>query len=124
MSQSGSKIYINKTVELTKGEDGFYVDEFGVIYALPDKSLSVDDINRCGIGVLSFPKGAKINGACSAHDYMYSSPVYQAFHTRKEADDMLQQHAKILGYPVVGRALKYLSRLFGGQFWENKKTSN
>lgn len=115
------EIYINRTVRLKQKEDGFYYDDFGVIYALPDKASSVDDVSRCGIGVLSLPRGMSINDACKLHDYAYSSPVFQAFHTRKEADELLRQHAALLGYPILGRVFKTISRIFGAKYWEDKK---
>lgn len=116
------EIFINRTVRLEQGEDGFYRDEAGVIYALPDKASSIDDVNRCGIGVLSLPKNMSINDACKLHDYAYSSPVFQAFYKREEADEMLRQHAAILGYPVLGKIFKFISRIFGRKYWENKET--
>lgn len=122
MQSKSKKIFINKTVELERGDDGFYRDESGTIYALPDNASSIDDITRCGIGILSLPENWRINQACKTHDYMYSSPVYQAFHTRKEADEVLRKHLANMGYPVIGSLFKKVASIFGGRFWENKRT--
>lgn len=118
------EIYINRTVRLEKGDDGFYRDETGVIYALPDKNSSVDDVTRCGVGMLSLPENMSINDVCRMHDFAYSSPVFQFFHTRKEADEMLRHHAAMLGYPILGKVFKSISRIFGKKYWENKKTND
>ena len=114
------ELYINKTLKLTQGDDGFYRDESGVIYALPNTVSSLDEVTRCGVGILSLPENHKLTAACRAHDYAYSSPVYQAFHTRREADKMLERHAALLGYSATGKVFRVISRIFGSFFWEKK----
>lgn len=118
----GDTLFINKSIKLTKDEDGFYKDDKGTIYALEDNNLSIDTKSRCGIGVFSLPEAWGINDGCSPHDYAYSSPVYQAFHTRDEADQMLKAHITLVSHPVLGWLFRQVSRVFGPPLWENPKT--
>lgn len=109
--------------ELTLFGDGFYRDSMGTIYAIAESSASVDKKNRCGIGVFSLPDKAIANDACRAHDFAYSSPVYQAYHTRKEADEKLKQDLLAMDYPILGPLFYRISRFLGATFWENQKTN-
>lgn len=102
--------------------DGLWRDRWGCVYALSEASESVDDISRCGINAVSLPVNHPANDACNAHDFAYSSPAYQLYNTRADADRMLEQHLKIVGYPVMGKVFRFISKLFGGRFWENKET--
>lgn len=110
--------------ELNQGEDGLWRDSQGTVWAFSEDKNSVDPVTRCGIGFFSLPEGSVINAGCRVHDYLYSSPTYQAYHTREEADEVLRQQLIKLKYPIIGRLFYRLSRLFGGKYWENKKTNN
>lgn len=113
--------YVEK---LTRNDKGFWVDSKGTVWALSDDSASVDPITRCGVGVFSLPKDSPLNELCSEHDYLYSSPAYQAYHTRQQADSELERIFKESGRPLVGRLFYRLARWFGSSFWENKDTNN
>lgn len=102
--------------------DGLWRDAYGCVWAFTDAGSIVDSIDRCGIGILSLPEGHPANDGCKAHEFMYSSPAYQAFHTREEADNKLEKDQRIIGYPIFGWFAKIISRLRGGKYWENKKT--
>jgi hypothetical protein len=108
-------LFHGKVLELSRAEDGLWRDSFGTVWALADDSASVDPINRCGVGMLSLPEGW---GQCSSHDYAYSSPAYQLYHTREEADRMLEH----LNPGIVGHLFYYAAHLFGSRFWEDKAT--
>lgn len=114
-------IFINKTIEVTQGSDGFWRDKLGTVYAFADEKGSVDKEVRYGIGIMSIPEGWLPDDPARVHDYAYSSPVYQAFHTRAEADRLLEAHLKLLGYPVIGFIFRKLSWLLGAKFWEGTK---
>ena len=119
-------VFRGETIELTENPDGFYHDDKGTIYSFTSADSSVDDSNHCGVGFFSLPDGHPLNAGCGSHDYAYSSPVYQAFHTRKEADKMLQSLLhQIPGYShsITPDIFYMLSRVFGGFFWENDKTN-
>lgn len=112
---------------LVRGEDGLWRDEEGTIIALPEKTSSVDDKVRCGVGVASLPEDHWATDACRPHDYKTSSPAYQAFHNRSEAEDDFDRDLGILaerswGRRIVAVALSTISRLSSWDFWENKKT--
>ncbi len=105
--------------------DGLYADSSGTIWALSESKTSADVIDRCGVGDLSLSPNHPLTAARKVHDFMYSSPAYQVFHTRKEADEELERLANLVDfgrYSFWAKPLKWLSRLFGGKFWENNKT--
>lgn len=111
------------TLALTKGPDGFWRDGLGTIFALTEYT-SVDDIARCGVGFFSLPSAHPLTKYCDRHDWAYSNAVFQAFHTREEADRWLRS---LIAYEnSIWRYLRtpfyYLTRLFGGMFWENPTT--
>lgn len=115
------------TYVISKHEDGLWRDAWGCIYALAEDENSVDNIDRCGIGFLSLPINHPANAGCSPHDYKYSSPAYQLFHTRAEADADLERDETLLGFPVLGKVFRFLAKTFGGfkgklRLWENDKT--
>ena len=111
-------------VPLTQRADGFFYDDKGTIWARRNDKLSVDKVDRCGVGFFSLPEAWDINAACRAHDFAFSSDVYQEFHTFEDANKMLQQNLTALHYPITGYIFRKLSSWFGGKFWENKKTLN
>lgn len=113
----------SETVELNLLDSGLWVDSSGTVYSDRD-SASVDFMDRCGVGCASFPIDSPLNDACKAHDYVYISKAYQTFHTRKEADEMLYKHFKLIHQPVLAVILYRLARWFGGKYWENPKTNN
>lgn len=117
--------YINfrgLTYTITKCTDGLWRDADGTIYGLTDDENSVDIVIRCGVGWASLLEDSKYTDACKAHDYAYTSPAYQLFHTREEADEMLRKHTSLLGSNLLGRVFHLVSRLLGKKYWENKKT--
>lgn len=128
-----TKFIVTNRYGVTKlylGEDGLWRNDGGTVFALRSKGDSVDPVNQCGVYPFVIPQNMapkELNAACTVHDYMYESPAYQLFHTRKEADKEL---ARLIGLPATGfwgvLAVPFwaLSRLFGGRFWENKKTDN
>lgn len=100
---------------LHQRDDLFYYDDWGTIWASSIDAASLDPETRAGIGIFS------IDGYASQvryHDFAYSCDVYQAFNSRKEADLMLKRHMK---GSYLRQPFYYLSRLFGGLFWEGKK---
>lgn len=122
-------IYKDRVVRIVKCYDGLWRDDIdGCIYALAEDTASVDANTVCGIGPFSLPHDSPLNAACAAHDFAYSCPVYQLYHTREEADKMLKEHLKLTAegtwYSFVTYPFYCISRLFGGLFWENKKTKN
>lgn len=101
------------------------------IYAFIDSASSKDLISRCGVFPLSLPLWgvfAEVNNLCSWHDSAYSNPVYQAFHSRSEADKTLQiliaGDSKIEFSRLVAEAFYSIVRTVGGLFWDNKDTRN
>lgn len=115
-------IFRKEVIELSQGVDGLFRDHYGTIYALRDESASLDEIDRCGVGILSLPAGHILTRGCRPHDFMFSSRAYQVYHFRSEADDELQRYCTELGYPVAGAIMSEISRGVGGWFWENEET--
>lgn len=112
-------------ITLTKNSNGFWQDDFGTIYAYADSSTSVDNKPQCGVGMATLPDWPifkVINDICGLHDYKYESPVYQAFHTRAEADVALQNDLASQGYPVLGEAFALIAERLGAPLWENLST--
>lgn len=106
----------NEVLTLFQRDDTFWYDELGTAWASAEDALSLDGETRAGIGIFSvdgFEREVRF------HDAAYSIPIYQAFHTRAEADLMLKQHMEgsWLQMPFY-----WLSRIFGRFFWENQKT--
>lgn len=118
---AGRQIYI-----LTLDPNGLWRDAYGVVWALESTHASLDLNQVCGVFPFSLPKWhifRQLNESCARHDYMYSAPAYQYFNTREDADDYLEM---LLGQDQymswLAKPFGWLSRLFGGRFWENKKT--
>lgn len=116
------------SILVTQKENGLWYGPDGCIFAYAEEDSSVDQEVRCGVGPFSLPKDCELNGACAPHDYAYSSPAYQEFHTREEADRMLEEHLKLVAEHSILRVLawpfRWLSRVFGGRYWENKETND
>lgn len=116
----------NTTVELTRNADGFYQDDKGTIYAYND-GVSTDPKDVCGVAPLDLPSWPFFqteNDQCAKHDFMYTSPVYQAFHTRQEADTYLERMLDLSGHPLIGEIFSEIARLLGSPFWENEATND
>lgn len=110
--------------DLWRMEDGtvmaFANDEY---YAHPED-------NVCGVGIFKLNKDHWLNKACKPHDYMYSSPAFQYYHTRAEADYMLKQLVDVTVKNEIKKNLKALGNLmqmgcrYLGIFssgWDNNK---
>lgn len=118
-------IFNRQVITLTLGADGLYRSEDGTLWGFHDKSLSADDKDVCGVGWFSLPDWdyfKKANEACAVHDYMYESPVFQAFHERAEADTYLGTLLLLAGHPVLGKIFPDIARLLGAPLWENTQT--
>jgi len=113
-------------IKITLSDDMLWRSEDGTIWALADDTASVDSTVRCGVGLLSLPEDSPLTPGCKVHDYLYSSPAYQLFHTRAEADRYLRRQIKLISgnrwYRVFAEPFKWLSEKFGGRYWENDKT--
>lgn len=132
----GSKKYIvfrREIIELTyDGPPYFWRDEHACIWGFAETSSSVDNNSGCGVGILKWyswlPWAKKLNRACKPHDFIYSCPAWQAFHTRYEADSYLKYLIKVGaegdGSHLLAQAFKQLSREFGDALWENKETND
>lgn len=117
-----------KTYKLVRGEDGLFRDEEGGIWAYAERAPGDDPEVRCGVGILSLPKSHPLTKACAPHDYKYSSPAYQLFYNRLDADKDMRRDIKIISkkkwYYFLGQGFFSAVRLFGQKFWDNKKTNN
>lgn len=100
---------------------GFWYDDYGTLWTIETYSKSWDDKPRCGIWPLVL-SGTPMDDACQVHDFLYSSPVYQYFNTRKAADRWLKVHGKLLGVPTLGKVFRRLARIFGALAWEHDDT--
>lgn len=113
------------SIGLVKGLDGLWRDDTGTIYAYAE-GKQADASNNCGVGIFTLPDGHPLNDICKAHDFQYSSPAYQAFNTRKEADEYLrrtiQSSPQSGEWWLLAKPFYWLTRLFGGKYWENDKT--
>ena len=108
---------------LYRGSDGLWYDQDGVIWALMETDSMKDSNNLCGISEYGALAGNfKGNSACTSHDYAYSSPAYQRFHTRREADAKLYKDLRQNGvHPIVAKTMWAVARVLGIFFWEGSK---
>lgn len=118
---AGRRIY-----RLTLDANGLWRDRYGVVWAIESTHASVDANQGCGVSPFVLPDWhifRQLNDICSAHDYMYSAPAFQYFNTRKDADEYLEM---LIGqdqyFGWIGKPFKWLCRVFGGRYWDNKKT--
>lgn len=117
-------VFRGEVLTLTRAENNLWTDDEGVIFALVDDAASVDKEDRCGIHYLSFPSWHPLTAACKVHDYMYSSPAYQVFHTRAQADRYLGKLIRQIKYWWwLARPFEWLAHTFGKKYWENKLTA-
>lgn len=113
-----------------KHRDGLWRFDDGTIADIEEDAKSVDKKVRCGIGYFSLDEDHDLTDACRPHDHAYSSPAYQALHTRKEADDYLKRLVKLVYRSNktkgsgIGSIFRWLSRTFGESLWENESTNN
>jgi len=112
-------------IKLTLIEDVLWRDEFGTVFALQDLRESSDKIPRCGVWPVVLPEWMPFTDVCVVHDFMYSSPAYQVFNTRREADDkfreLLGAKTKDSWYSIFTYPLYLTVRVFGGFFWEERE---
>lgn len=125
----GSKyiVFQGASIKLTRNIEGFFEDEHGTVYAFAEELGSMDREVRCGVGRFSLSKDNPLNDACACHDYMYQSPVFQAFNTRSEADFILRKHLELIEEDtpsITPELFFFISRQLGGFFWENDETNN
>lgn len=120
-------IFNGEVIQVFKSSKDRWYDTKGTEYAYSDSKNSIDSKNRCGVGWFSLAEDDSRNDACAPHDFAYSSPAYQAFHTRAEADYMLKEllekipEAKGTMTPEIFYGI---SRELGFHFWENPETNN
>lgn len=121
-------IFKGQTEELRRNPStNFWKDQYGTLFAYAYDGDSVDHRNACGVGFFSLADGNPLNEACTPHDFAYDTPVYQAFHTRDEADHYLGQLLKqVPGYEhsLTPELFEWLARQEGFHFWENPATNN
>jgi hypothetical protein len=123
-TESKYLVFRGEIIELTKNPlTGLWTDKEGNIFALAEEAASVDSETRCGVGLFSLPSNHPLTAACASHDYMYSSPAYQLFHNRSEADRKLKEMMKqVSWWWWLASPFYKLSRWFGAKFWENPVT--
>lgn len=115
------------TTKLNKNEDGFWQDDKGTLYAYKDANSTTDNVDRCGVWPVALPIWSMfqtVNADCGVHDIMYSSPIYQAFHTRAEADAQLDQLLDLSNHPLIADIFSEIARLLGSPFWEVNATND
>lgn len=130
---NGSKRYIATkrfgVIELTySSADSLFRDSSGTVFALRQDGTLTDPDPRCGVAPFVLPSGSPLDDACRVHDYMYESPAYQLFYSRKKADEAFFRLEKEVTSGTVWSALTkpfyFLVRLFGKSKWENKNTND
>ena len=113
------------SIRLIKGPDGLWRDDDGTVWAYAEGGQA-DTSDNCGVGVFSLPNGNPLNHVCRFHDFQYSSPGFQAFHTREESDayleSLIEQDKTAGAWRLLAKPFYFLCRLFGGPLWENDKT--
>lgn len=117
-------LFKGKKIRQVKGSDDIWRDDEGTEYGYTDPKYYTDDKTRAGVGVLSLPEDDPLSKSAAQHDYAYSSPVYQKYHDRKEADKALEERIEDLpGWRrFMSKPFYAITRIFGGLFWENKDT--
>lgn len=114
-------------IVLTQNEDGLWCDETGCIYAVREDSAMTDKVDRIGVWPFVFPFKTRLDDIYKVHDYLYSCPAYQFFHTREEADAWAREWHEAwtkTSWPLrlLAQPFYFLMRTFGGRYWENEKT--
>lgn len=110
-------------------EDNLWRSWDGTVFGLTDTGDFTVTDPRVGVGIFSFPRRFPLTKYAKIHDYTYSSPAYQAFHTRLAADRMLRDMIALepTWYRVFAKPFYRIVRVFGGlrgklKLWENPKT--
>lgn len=121
-------VYRGNKYKVIKHKDGLWRFEDGTIADLEEDGSKADKKVRCGVGYFSLDEDHKLTDACRPHDHAYSSPAYQALHTRSEADVYLKSLVKKI-YPgvkgsAIGTLFRNIANLFGAALWEEKSTRN
>lgn len=119
--------FSGKTIELTKNADGLWADSTGCIYGVREESAMTDKEDRIGVWPFVFPFKTRLDGIYKVHDYMYSCPAWQFFHTREESDawayeEHLRETEGFWPLRILAQPFRYIIKNFGGQFWDNPKT--
>lgn len=116
-------IFRGEVVTLVRGEDDLWRDSLGTVFALRDDTGTADIVTRCGVGLFSLSPKHPLTAACQPHDYMYSSPAFQKFHSRWEADKYLAFLVRqVPWWRWLAQPFFDLAHLFGGRYWENRDT--
>lgn len=114
------------TIEITQADDGLWYSQDGTCWAVREDSDSVDPVDRVGVGIASLPVSNPLTKDAKPHDYMYSSPAWQTFHTREESDqfllDYIANDKEAGAWRLLALPFYWISRCFGGFFWERKQT--
>jgi len=115
-----------ETLSVVRLENGLWCDADGGVWAFADSRVGDDSELRCGIGFLSLSQGSPLTRACAIHDYQYSSPAYQLFYTREEADRDLRRNIRQVSkgkwYRIFAQPFKSIVDVVGSLWWENKNT--
>lgn len=126
-NQPDVKYVVTKRFGITqviRGADSFFRDAEGTLYAFRE-GPTADATDRCGVWPFAlplWPMFQTVNDACKPHDFAFSSPVYQAFHTYNEANEMLEAVQILGGHPVFGAFAEQIAAILGMEYWENKST--
>lgn len=114
-----------ESIRLIKGPDGLWRSDDGTVWAFAEGGQA-DTSENCGVGFFSLPDENPLNPICRYHDFQYASPGYQAFNTRAESDEYLRRSIanskQANGWRLLARPFYWLTRVFGGLYWENPKT--
>lgn len=113
-----------------KHDDLWRLEDGTVMAFANDEYYAHPEDNVCGVGVFKLNKDHWLNKACKPHDYMYSSPAFQYYHTRAEADYMLKKLVDVtieeekkddLGFlgTLMQIGCRYLGIFSSG--WDNNK---
>lgn len=119
-------VFNKEVITVYKDIDGLWRDMSGTVYAFNESTASEDPINRCGVGFFSLPTTNPLTDDCTPHDYAYSSPGFEAFHTRKEADQYLESliEENPSAWSILAKPFYWIARILGSRYWENKDTNN
>lgn len=116
----GKNIYTLRQKMATR----LWYDDQDVLWALRDDTFSLDLEDNCGINPFDLPDWhifKTLNEECAVHDYLYSCPAFQYYHTRAEADKILEDLIKRDSvFSFLARPFRWLASKFGAIAWENK----
>lgn len=117
-------MYLHTPLAVT--EDRRLIDPFGNEYACEDELLMTDKNEVAGVGIFSLPASDPFTSAAKAHDFRYSSKVYQETHTRSEADEALREGLESAATSWWRRRAAmvcyWLARGLGSGVWEKDST--